>query len=172
MNPITIRGNEINEGVLREVRMLLIPPTRRVILIAVLAVYACMTAIAVWTQLWGWIPVFTLILLFFLVGQPYIRQGRVIAKMLEIMRKTYGKPSCAFDVTFEEACVRSVNVKTRETVRIPYGDFVKMARAKTVIAIVSRRGHLIVIDRAKAGEQTCDAVLEIIRQRCTNMMFR
>ena len=172
MNPITIRGNEINEGVLREVRTLLIPPTRRVILIAVLAVYACMTAIAVWTQLWGWTPVFTLILLFFLVGQPYIRQGRVIAKMLEIMRKTYGKPSCAFDVTFEEACVRSVNVKTRETVRIPYGDFVKMARAKTVIAIVSRRGHLVVIDRAKAGEANCDAVLEIIRQKCTNVMFK
>ena len=172
MNPITIRGNEINEGVLREVRMLLIPPTRRVILIAVLAVYACMTAIAVWAQLWCWIPVFTAILLFFLVGQPYIRQGRVIAKMLEIMRKTYGKPSCAFDVTFEEACVRSVNVKTRETVRIPYGDFVKMARAKTVIAIVSRRGHLVVIDRAKAGEANCDAVLEIVRQKCTNVMFK
>lgn len=172
MNPITIRGNEINEGVLREVRTLLIPPTRRVILITVLAVYACMTLIAVWTQLWGWIPVFTLILLFFLVGQPYIRQGRVISKMLEIMRKTYGKPSCAFDVTFEEACVRSVNVKTRETVRIPYGDFVKMARAKTVIAIVSRKGHLVVIDRAKAGEQTCDEVLAIIRQKCTNVMFK
>ena len=172
MNPITIRGNEINEAVLREVRTLLIPPTKRVITLTVIAVYACMAAIAAWTGLWGWIPVFTLILLFFLVGQPYIRQGRVIAKMLEIMRKTYGKPSCAFDVTFEEACVRSVNVKTRETVRIPYGDFVKMARAKTVIAIVSRRGHLVVIDRAKAGEANCDEVLEIIRQKCTNVMFK
>ena len=172
MNPITIRDNEINERVLREVRTLLIKPTKRVVTLGVLAVYACMTAIAVWTQLWGWIPVFTLILLFFLVGQPYIRQGRVIAKMLEIMRKTYGRPSCAFDVTFEEASVRSVNVKTRETVRIPYGDFVKMARARTVIAIVSRKGHLVVIDRAKASEQTCDAVLEIIRQKCTNVLFK
>ena len=172
MNPITIRGNEINEAVLRAVRTLLIPPTKRVITLTVIAVYACMAAIAAWTGLWGWIPVFTAILLFFLVGQPYIRQGRVIAKMLEIMRKTYGKPSCAFDVTFEEACVRSVNVKTRETVRIPYGDFVKMARAKTVIAIVSRRGHLVVIDRAKAGEANCDAVLEIVRQKCTNVMFK
>ena len=172
MNPITIRGNEINEAVLREVRTLLIPPTKRIVTLTVLAVYACMAVIAAWTGLWGWIPVFTAILLFFLVGQPYIRQGRVISKMLEIMRKTYGKPSCTFDVTFEEACVRSVNVKTRETVRIPYGDFVKMARAKTVIAIVSRRGHLVVIDRAKAGEANCDAVLEIIRQKCTNVMFK
>ena len=172
MNPITIRGNEINEAVLREVRTLLIPPTKRVITLTVIAVYACMAVIAAWTGLWGWIPVFTAILLFFLVGQPYIRQERVIAKMLEIMRKTYGRPSCAFDVTFEEASVRSVNVKTRETVHIPYVDFVKMARARTVIAIVSRRGHLIVIDREKAGEQTCDEVLEIIRQRCTNVMVK
>lgn len=172
MNPITIRGNEINEAVLREVRTLLIPPTKRIIMLTVLAVYACMAAIAAWTGLWGFVPVFTALLLFILVGQPYIRQGRVIAKMLEIMRKTYGKPSCTFDVTFEEASVRSVNVKTRETVRIPYGDFVKMARAKTVIAIVSRKGHLVIVDRARAGEQTCDEVLAIIRQKCTNVMFQ
>ena len=40
MNPITIRGNEINEAVLREVRTLLIPPTKRVITLTVLTVYA------------------------------------------------------------------------------------------------------------------------------------
>ena len=68
MNPITIRGNEINEAVLREVRTLLIPPTKRIVTLTVIAVYACMAVIAVWTGLWGWIPVFTAILLFFLVG--------------------------------------------------------------------------------------------------------
>ena len=172
MNPITIRDNEINERVLREARTLLIKPPKRVVTLGVLAVYVCASALSVWTGLWGFVPVFTALLLYFLAGQPYLRQGKVIRSMTEIMRRTYGRPACAFDVTFEEACVRSVNVKTRETVRIPYGDFVKMVRGKTTIAIVSRKGHLVAIDRAKAGEQTCDAVLEIIRQRCTNVQFR
>ena len=172
MNPITIRGNEINESVLREVRRLLISPTKRVATVTVLSVYACVTLVAIQAGLWGWLPVFAAFLLFFLVGLPYMRQERVIAKMLEIMRKTYGRPCCAFDVTLEESCVRSVNVRTRETVRVPYEDFVKMAQTKSVVAIVSRHGYLIVLDRAKAGEENLDAALEIIRQRCTNLQFR
>lgn len=169
---ITIRGNEINENVLREIRTLLIPPAKPLAKMIVAAVYICAAAIAAVAKLWFFLPIFTALWLFFMIGQPYIQQGRVIGKMLDIMRRTYGKPACTFDITFEEACVRSVNVKTRETVRLPYGDFVKMARGKSAIAIVTRRGHLVVVDREKAGEENCEAVLDIIRNRCKNVLFR
>lgn len=165
MNP-TIRGNVIDEAVLREVRSLLVPPRKRIFTLIELAVFIGMTVVAIVAQLYFFIPIFVLLLLFFLVGEPYMRQSRVIANMVEILRKTYGRPSCAFDVTFEEACVRSVNVKTRETVRLPYTDFVKMVRGKTVIALVSRKGHLVVVQRARTDEATCDAVMEIIKTRC------
>ena len=47
MNPITIRDNEINERVLREVRTLLIKPPKRVVTLGVLAVYVCASALSV-----------------------------------------------------------------------------------------------------------------------------
>lgn len=169
---ITIRGNEINEGVLREIRSLLIAPMKPLVVTAVLAVYIGAVAVAAVAKLWAFLPIFTVLMLLIMIGQPYMQQGRVITKMLDIMRRTYGKPACAFDYTFEETCVRSVNVKTRETVRLPYADFVKMARGKSVIAMVTRRGHLVVVDREKAGEENCEAVLDIIRNRCKNVLFR
>lgn len=166
---ITIRGNEINETVLREVRCLLLKPMKREVLIAIVAAYICMSVVAAATGLWYWLPIFAAIMLFFLLGQPYLRQGRVIEQMIKIMNKTYGKPAASFDVTFEDEAIKSINVATRETVRIPYADMRRMKQGKTVIALVSRRGHLIVLERRYMDEATTDAVLSLIAQKCPRL---
>lgn len=169
MNEITICHNEINGDVLREIRSLLIAPLSRKIVLLVLLVYAAMTVAVIAAGLWGWIAVFTLIMLFFLFLQPYLRQNRLIEQMIRGMRSTYGKPSCSFDVTLEAENVKSINVKTRETVRLPYADFIRMKETKNLIALVTVQGHLVVLDRAKMDEETQKQVLAIIGEKCAGV---
>lgn len=171
MDTIEIKGNEINEWVLQELRRELIPPIDKRLVAAVVAGYGVLSVAAIALGKPAWLAVFTLILVFFFVGQPNWRAGRVQNAMVKNMRKTYGVPSCRFDVTLEAACIKSINVKTRETVRLPYEAFSKVVETKSGPALFTPQGHLVVFSN-KAMAEAGDQVRQIIRERCVNAIFR
>ena len=172
MENLTIKGNEINGNVLEEIKGVLIAPTDRKVVLIVILTCAAMVLSVFNSQQWGWIPVILLVNVFYLFGQPAAKRMRLIDRMMKGMKKTYGRPYCSFDVTFEPENIKSISVETRETVRMPYEDFRRFKKAKNTIAMVTRLGQMVVLDRTKMDEATEKAVLDIIREKCVNMPIK
>lgn len=169
MENLTIKNNQINEGVLEEIKSVLIAPMdRKVVLIVILTCAAMVLSVINSGQL-GWIPVILLVNVFYIYGQPAVKRRKLIDRMVKGMKKTYGRPYCTFDVTFEEENIKSINVSTRETVRMPYADFRRIKKAKYNIAMVTKQGQMVVIDRTKMDEGTEKQVLAILADKCVNL---
>ena len=60
-------------------------------------------------------------------------------------------------------------MSTRETVRMPYADFRRIKKAKYNIAMVTKQGQMVVIDRTKMDEGTEKQVLAILADKCVNL---
>lgn len=169
MENLTIKDNTINEAVLREVKSVLVKPMEmKAVVIAVVA-YVLMVASVIKSGQLLWIPLLTAVNLLYIFGQPAAKRSQLIDKMVRGMKRTYGRPYCTFDVTFEEENIKSINVSTRETVRMPYADFVRMKKAKRTIALLTKQGQMVALDRTKMDEATEKQALAIVEEKCVNL---
>ena len=169
MENLTIKGNEINKSTLEDVKAVFAAPVGHKTVLLALMAYAAMIVSVFYSGQWAWIPVITLLMLFYLFGRPAWKRNRLVEQMVKGMSRVYGKPSCTFDVTFEAENVKSINAVTRETVRMPYADFVRFQQAKNTIALVTQQGQMVVLDRRRMDEATEKQALAMIGEKCVNL---
>jgi len=93
---------------------------------------------------------------------PKLNGSRTVRSMVSNMKKSYGVPFCAYDLSLEENAVKSINCRNHVTGRIPFVSIAKVVETRSVLALFTNHQHLVAFDRAKLTSETRAQILQAI----------